>query len=85
MDPVAFSVADVLERGAADEPLELRRLFHQLNNQLGIILAHAELMESKLADETSRARATEVVGAVLAAMTTSKQIRIELGTRSSNA
>jgi hypothetical protein len=84
MDPVALSVEDLLERDATHEPPELRRLFHQLNNQLGIILAHAELMERKLADETSRARATEVVGAVLAAMTTSKQIRIELGTRGSN-
>ncbi len=28
-----------------DESPELRLLFHRLNNQLGIILAHAELLE----------------------------------------
>ena len=30
-----------------DESPELRLLFHRLNNQLGIILAHAELLEAK--------------------------------------
>ena len=35
----------------------MRLLFHQLNNQLGIILAHAELLEVKAADDgQSRAR-----------------------------
>ena len=29
-----------------DESPELRLLFHRLNNQLGIILAHAELLEA---------------------------------------
>ena len=32
-------------------------LFHRLNNQLGIILANAELLEAKLGEETGRARA----------------------------
>jgi hypothetical protein len=79
MDILAFSVADLLERGGMDQPPELRRLFHQLNNQLGIILAHAELMETKAADESSRARATQVVSSVLDAMHTAKQIRMQLG------
>ena len=62
---LSFSVADLLERGSMDQPRELRQLFHQLNNQLGIILAHAELLEKKAADETSRSRATQVVSSVL--------------------
>jgi hypothetical protein len=54
---------------------ELRALFHRLNNQLGIILAHAELLESKAADETHRARAAQVVSSALEAMGTAKEIR----------
>ena len=46
---------------------ELRLLFHRLNNQLGIILAHAELLEAKAPDETSRARAAQVVASALEA------------------
>ena len=62
-----------------DQPKELRLLFHRLNNQLGIILAHAELMEAKAADEVSRSRAAEVVSSVLEAMGTAKEIRMHLG------
>ena len=40
-----------------DESPDLRMLFHQLNNQLGIILANAELLEAKTTDATNRARA----------------------------
>jgi len=58
-----------------DQPQELRRLFHRLNNQLGIILAHAELMEKKATDETTRLRAGQVVASVLEAMGTAKEIR----------
>ena len=54
---------------------ELRALFHRLNNQLGIILAHAELLESKAADEPGRARAAQVVTSVLEAMNTAREIR----------
>ena len=54
---------------------ELRLLFHQLNNQLGIILACAELLEIKAADDASRTRASEVVAKVLDALGTTKQIR----------
>ena len=75
MNRLSFSVADLLERGAMDQPQELRRLFHRLNNQLGIILAHAELIEKKAADETTRARAGQVVSSVLDAMGTAKEIR----------
>jgi hypothetical protein len=54
---------------------ELRLLFHRLNNQLGIILAHAELLESKAADEVNRMRASQVVSSALDAMGTAKAIR----------
>jgi hypothetical protein len=58
-----------------DESPELRLLFHQLNNQLGIILAHAELLEAKTTDEANRARAAQVVASALDAMGTAKEIR----------
>ena len=58
-----------------DESPELRLLFHQLNNQLGIILAHAELLEAKAADTMNRARASQVVASALDAMGTAKAIR----------
>jgi len=54
---------------------DLRGLFHQLSNQLGIILANAELMELKLPDPAQRARATHVVNAALEAMAATRAIR----------
>ncbi len=58
-----------------DQTADLRLLFHRLNNQLGIILSHAELLEAKAADEMSRSRAAQVVTSVLEAMGTAKEIR----------
>ena len=52
-------------------------MFHRLNNQLGIILANAELLEAKLKDEISRARATQIVTGVLDAMGTAREIRLK--------
>lgn len=54
---------------------DLRDLFHQLNNQLGIILAHAELLEARAGDDAGRARAAQVVASVLDAMGTAREIR----------
>ena len=54
---------------------QLRLLFHQLNNQLGIVLAHAELLEAKSPDTPLRARAEQVVKSVLDAMGTAKEIK----------
>jgi hypothetical protein len=79
MNRLALAVDELQERRAMDEPVELRLLFHRLNNQLGIILAHAELMEAKAGDETSRARASQVVASVLEALGTAKEIRLQLG------
>jgi hypothetical protein len=63
------------ERTAVDEPPDLGLLFHRLNNQLGIILANAELLEAKAPDEGLRARASQVVASALDAMSTAKEIR----------
>ena len=54
---------------------DLRVLLHRLNNQLGIILAHAELLEAKAQDDKQRSRATAIVGATLEAMTVTRSIR----------
>jgi len=60
-----------------DQKADLRLLFHRLNNQLGIILSHAELLEAKSADEMARSRAAQVVTSVLEAMGTAKEIRFK--------
>ena len=55
-------------------PAELRVLLHRLNNQLGIILAHAELLEIQSPDGAYRARASQIVATALEAMGTSREI-----------
>ena len=54
---------------------DLPLLFHRLNNQLGVILAHAELLEAKSTDDGNRARASYVVDAALEAMSVTRVIR----------
>ena len=71
--PVA--AADPIATGSGEESPELRQLFHRLNNQFGIILANAELLESKARDEPTRARAAQVVAGALEAMGLAKEIR----------
>ncbi len=63
-----------------DQTVDLRLLFHRLNNQLGIILANAELLEAKAADEQQRARAAQLVTTALDAMGTSREIRTHVET-----
>jgi hypothetical protein len=61
---------------ASSQPrADLRALYHRLNNQLGIILAHAELLEAKAPDDAARARAAQVVSSVLDAMGTARELR----------
>jgi hypothetical protein len=62
-------------------PPEHRELFHRLNNQLGIVLAHAELLESKAVDESQRARARQIVSSVLDALGTSKALQRHVESR----
>jgi hypothetical protein len=54
---------------------DLSGLFHQLNNQLGIILANAELLENRLPDSTHRLRAGQVVSSALEAIETVRRLR----------
>lgn len=53
---------------------DLSRLLHQLNNQLSIILANAELLENRLTDP-HRARASQVVAGALEAIDTVRGVR----------
>jgi hypothetical protein len=77
--PTTLSSPGVPERSpvadASQLESELRLLFHRLNNQLGIILAHAELLEAKAGDDVGRARAGQVVSSALDALGTAKSIR----------
>ena len=50
-------------------------LFNRLNNQLGIILAHAELIEARAVTESERARAAQIVASALDAMLTVRVLR----------
>jgi putative heme degradation protein len=67
-------------RGLMDEMPELRLLFHRLNNQLGVILAHAELLHAKVSDDANRARAAQVVASALEAMGTARALRRQAST-----
>ena len=56
-----------------------KELLHKLNNQLGVILAHAELLETKAQDASQKARASQVVNAALQAMAVSRELREQVG------
>jgi hypothetical protein len=62
-----------------DSSSDLSRVFHRLNNQLGVILANAELLEARLADATERARAGQVVGGALEAIAAVQDLRRLVG------
>ena len=64
-------MTDLHVDGATNLPL----LFHRLNNQLGIVLTHGELLEAKAEDDSTRLRAAQVVASVLDAMATAREIR----------
>jgi hypothetical protein len=67
--------------GPAESPAEidLQALFHRLNNQLGILLAQAELLEAKAADDANRMRASQMVSSTLIALGTVREIRHRTG------
>ena len=56
-------------------PAALSQVFHRLNNQLGVILANAELLEARLTEETQRARAGQVVSGALEAISAIQDLR----------
>jgi hypothetical protein len=60
---------------------DLSNLFHRLNNQLGIILANAELLEARLSDDTQRTRASLVVSGAMEAISSVQDLRRVLGLR----
>jgi len=66
-------VGSQADQSAHDD--ELLALYHRLNNQLGIVLANAELLESKAADPADRSRAAQLVSSTLAAMGTVRELR----------
>jgi len=70
--PTAPSTVAASSEAAANE---LRALFHQLNNHIGIILSHAELLEAKADSDANRARATLVVSTVIDALETVRELR----------
>ena len=54
---------------------EFQTLFHSLNNQLGIILGHVELIESRAVNDIERGRAGQVIASIFDAMGTVRAIR----------
>jgi hypothetical protein len=82
-------VAPAPDGQEAVDSAELRDLYHRLSNELGIILAHAELLEARAPDASSRGRACQVVAAVVRAMSTVRELRsrvlIERAAAASNA
>lgn len=57
---------------------DLYKLFHRLNNQLGVILANAELLEQRLAETPNKARAGQIVAGALEAIAVADQIKKSL-------
>ena len=78
MNSLLKVTSTISPRPTAEDFGDLGALFHRLNNELGIILSHAELLEVKATDEISRSRASQVVSSVLDAMGTARSIRARI-------
>lgn len=72
------------QAGDARSDQDAVSLFHRLNNQLGVILANAELLESKLPDEAQRTRAAQIVSGAVNAIGTVQQLKRALGVPNGN-
>jgi hypothetical protein len=66
-------------KAPADPSAELSQVFHRLNNQLGVILANAELLEARLTEDAQRARAGQVVSGALEAISAIQDLRRLVG------
>ena len=76
-----MSVAAQLASGrtrAVPPPSDLALLLDRLNSQLGIILAHAELLQLSASDGAGASRSGQIVTAALEAMGTSREIALHL-------
>ena len=58
-----------------DQPTDLGALFHRLNNQLGVILANAELLEARSTDDATSSRASQIVTSAVEAISAARHIR----------
>jgi hypothetical protein len=63
----------------ADRASDLSHVFHRLNNQLGVVLANAELLETRLTAEGDKARASQIVAGTLDAIATIQELRRFVG------
>ncbi len=75
MPSEAPNVTSRPERMHVDQPSDPSALFHRLNNQLGIILVNAELLEVKSPDQMNRSRAEQIVASTLEAMSAANDLR----------
>jgi hypothetical protein len=71
-----FSFASGHSSVSGEEP-ELQTLLHRLNNQIGIILANAELLETRLVDDAALSRARQIAASAVDAIDTVKQICVK--------
>ncbi len=55
--------------------MDLSSLFHRLNNQLGVVLANAELLETRVASDQERARAAQIISGTLDAIGSVQQLK----------
>lgn len=65
--------------------LDFSAVFHRLNNQLGIVLANAELLEARLTDEALHGRASQVVAGTLEAISAVRDLRRLVGSDPSSS